>query len=102
MSRATTGQRLRASAFGQKSTWLLCDKGRPLRYHTLTEFRREVAAFVVAFRKVSENSGGPLIFHHSAPFPSIHPPSDIQFLPKRLLSPLWMRVSIDGDDQRRP
>ncbi|GBP62085.1 hypothetical protein EVAR_53863_1 [Eumeta japonica] len=34
---------------------------RPMRYHTLTAYRCEEAAFVVVFRLVSENSVDPLL-----------------------------------------
>ncbi|GBP73336.1 hypothetical protein EVAR_53131_1 [Eumeta japonica] len=63
-------------------------RARPVQYHTLAEYAREVADSAVVFRPVSESSYGSLPIHHPTPTPSTIPPSDILFLPKRLAK-LW-------------
>ncbi|GBP21640.1 hypothetical protein EVAR_9825_1 [Eumeta japonica] len=49
------------------------EPAKPVRYHTLTKYRREIASSAVVFRPISEGSSGPF-----------SPSSDILFLPKRL------------------
>ncbi|GBP15576.1 hypothetical protein EVAR_5279_1 [Eumeta japonica] len=55
----------------------------PMRYHTLTEYGREVTAPAIPFRPVNKRSGGPLLVHHPTPTLSIPPLSDILFLTER-------------------
>ncbi|GBP54574.1 hypothetical protein EVAR_33043_1 [Eumeta japonica] len=60
-------------------TWLQHKNGlaRSEKSHTLTEYGREVAAFVVALRPLNESSGGPI------PLRSTFSPSDILFILER-------------------
>ncbi|GBP34109.1 hypothetical protein EVAR_28243_1 [Eumeta japonica] len=46
---------------------------RPVKYHTLTEYSREVTAPAVVFLPVSESSGGPLTLSLSIPSISLIP-----------------------------
>ncbi|GBP80969.1 hypothetical protein EVAR_54132_1 [Eumeta japonica] len=47
-------------------TWLHHVNGpvRPVPYHALTKYKREVTVSVVGFCSVSKSSGGPLPCHH--------------------------------------
>ncbi|GBP29443.1 hypothetical protein EVAR_22055_1 [Eumeta japonica] len=61
-------------------SWLQCanESARPVRYCTVTPYRRQVAAPAVVFRPVNESSYGPLSFT-----------SDILSLPKRRINDFW-------------
>ncbi|GBP39117.1 hypothetical protein EVAR_27076_1 [Eumeta japonica] len=44
--------------------WSTNEPPRPVRYHTLTEYRCRVIASAVLFRPASESSGDPFILHN--------------------------------------
>ncbi|GBP90138.1 hypothetical protein EVAR_68638_1 [Eumeta japonica] len=65
----TRPQMCHKSAAGLLGGTRISSKGDQIRYHTLTEYRREDTATAVTsrYRPVSESSGGQLAFHHPTP-----------------------------------
>ncbi|GBP56679.1 hypothetical protein EVAR_12358_1 [Eumeta japonica] len=68
-----------------------------MKYHTLTEYGREVTVSAGPFRSVSESSGGTLPFHRPNP-PYIGYTVPSQEAGNALVGPMELRVSMgDGD-----
>ncbi|GBP70561.1 hypothetical protein EVAR_54369_1 [Eumeta japonica] len=74
--------------------------GRPVEYHTVTEYGREVAAFAVAVRPVTESFGRslPLSSFHRADLPPLDIPIPSQGAGDALMTLLKLRLSIGGTE----